>query len=142
MTNIEQFDLLTGILLGELYKSFPVPIDVKADAYLEQVVAPDDGDAAFNFEQVFTSTVCWLDQYGYIHIKRHNSTLAFHEFRISLSEKGLHTLRKLPKSLQSEDKASIGEVFAQGAKRLAGGVATKLVMDAVDFGIQAGIQRI
>lgn len=142
MTNIEQFDLLTGVLLGDFYKSFPVPIDAKAVTYLEQVVPSEDGDAAFNFEQVFTSTVRWLDQYGYIHIERDNSTLAFYEFRISLSEKGLHTLRKFPKSLKSEDQVSIGDMFAQGAKRLAGGVATKLVMDAVDFGIQAGIERI
>lgn len=67
---------------------------------------------------------------------------AYYEFRISLSEKGLHTLRKLPKSLQSEDKASIGELLAQGAKRLAGGMATKLGMDAVDFGVKAGIEHI
>ncbi|MBR9883417.1 MAG: hypothetical protein GYB21_07055 [Oceanospirillales bacterium] len=64
MTNMEQFDLLTGLLLGELYKSFPVPMAAKTDTYLEQVFAPEDGDAAFNFEQIFTSTVCWLDQYG------------------------------------------------------------------------------
>jgi hypothetical protein len=134
MTNIEQFDLLTGILLGDLYTSFPVAIDAGTDAYLEQVIPPEDGDAAFNFEQVFTSTVHWLDQYGYIHIERNRSTQTGYEFKISLSEKGLHTLRKLPKSLKSEDKASIGDMFARGAKRLAGGVATKLVMDAVDFG--------
>ncbi|WP_417667170.1 hypothetical protein [Pseudidiomarina sp.] len=142
MTNIEQFDLLTGILLGDLYTSFPVAIDARTDAYLEQVVPPEDGEAAFNFVQVFTSTVRWLDQYGYIHIEHDYSTLDCYEFKVSLSEKGLHTLRKLPKSLQSEDKASIGDMFARGAKRLADGVATKLVMDAVDFGIQAGIERI
>lgn len=137
---MEQFDLLTGMLLGDLYKSFPVPIDVKAEAYLEQVVTPDNGDATIiSFEQVFTSTVHWLDQSGYIHIKRDNSTLACHEFKISLSEKGLHTLRRLPKSLQSENKASIGEMLANGSKRLAAGVFTKLVMDAVDFGVQIGI---
>lgn len=142
MTNIEQFDLLTGVLLGDLYNSFPVPLDVKASIFLERVVSPDDGDTAFGFEQVFSHTVRWLDQSDYIRIERDNSNLAYHEFRVNLSEKGLHSLRKLPSSLGSNEKASIGELLAQKTKRLTGDVITKLIMEAVDYGVQTGMRHL
>lgn len=137
MKNLKQFDMLTAILLGELYNSFPVPIDVKSDIFLERIISSDDEDSVFNFEKVFSSTVRWLDQYGYIQINRDNSNLAYSEFKISLSEKGLHLLRKIPKSLQPSKRRLIGEILAKEAKKISGTLATQLIMDAINYGVKA-----
>ncbi|MFY3772997.1 hypothetical protein ACOSZC_02585 [Marinobacter salsuginis] len=104
---MEKFNSLVGLLFGRLYDEFPVPLRVRPEQFLDEVIAKEDHEGSFNFIEYFESTVRWLETSGYIWVTQDLSDDGGSEFEVVLSEKGLDSLRRVPKSL--EGKASIGE---------------------------------
>ena len=104
---MEKFNLLVGLLFGRLYGEFPVALRVTPEQFLDEAIDKEDYEGSFNFMEYFESTVKWLETAGYIWVTQDLSTDGVAEFDVVLSEKGLETLRRVPKSL--EGTASIGE---------------------------------
>ncbi|WP_404366786.1 hypothetical protein [Marinobacter sp.] len=102
-----KFNLLVGLLFGRLYEEFPVSLRVTPEQFLDEIVDKEDYEGSFNFMEYFESTVKWLETAGYIWVAQDLSDDGGPEFDVVLSEKGLETLRRVPKSL--EGTASIGE---------------------------------
>lgn len=132
-SNIEQFDEITGQLLGKLYENFPVPCrllikDFVADGYamnehLGVEVPNDKGD-------FFLSSVDWLANAGYLqfHEKIHN----FGYQGAVLTAKGLETLKATPESLQSGQ--TLGEKLVDASKGGAKEVMRGLVGEILSLG--------
>ena len=111
---MEKFNLLVGLLFGTLYEKFPVPLRINPEQFLDQTIGKDDEEGSFDFMEYFDSTVKWLETAGYIWVTQDLSDDGGAEFEVVLSEKGLETLRRVPKSL--EGAASLGERLSNFAR--------------------------
>lgn len=136
MDNIKNFELLVGMILGDLYKTVPVYSQLTASDYLEKIINVDEYDEAFSFDEFFSATVRWLDRYGYVDIDNKRETLSSIGFSLCLSEKGFHTLRKMPRSIAGH--RTLGEMLSQSSKGIAKDTLSKLITDLVAYGVHAG----
>ena len=136
MENVKKFDFLVGMILGDLYKTLPVHSQLVASDYLERIVNDDNYDEAFSFDVFFSATVRWLERYGYVDIDNKRQTLSTVGFSLCLSEKGLHTLRKMPKSIAGH--RTLGEMLSQTSKGIAKETLSKLITDLVAYGVNRG----
>jgi hypothetical protein len=130
---MEKFNLLVGLLFGRLYEEFPVSLRVTPEQFLNQTIVEDDEDGSFNFKEYFESTLRWLETAEYIWITQDFSDDGGPEFDVVLSEKGLETLRRVPKSL--EGTASLGERFSSFAKSKTSDAVGTLVSLAITSAI-------
>lgn len=134
---MEKFNKLVGLVFGRLYEEFPVPLDVRPEAFLDLVIDETDDEGAFNFPEYFASTIKWLEASGYIWIDQDKSTLSGRAYDIVLSETGLESLRRVPTSL--EGSASLGERLSNFSKSKATEAVGTLISLAITTAAQGAI---
>ncbi|WP_155988435.1 hypothetical protein [Thioalkalivibrio sp. AKL19] len=132
---MEKFNLLVGLLFGKLYEEFPVAFRVTPEQFLEEIIEKEDYEGSFDFTEYLESTVRWLETAGYIWVSQDLSDDGGVEFDVVLSENGLETLRKAPKSL--EGTASIGERLSNFGKSKASDAVGTLVSLAITSAVSS-----
>ena len=115
-SNIERFDRIVALVLGDLYTSFPCPVRLLASSYIENALAHDDdigAEVMTESGEFFNHTMNWLDQAGYLQMQSIH-TLSGTARGVVLTAKGLEALRAVPASL--EGQASLGERLIEQTK--------------------------
>jgi hypothetical protein len=78
--NIEEFNAIAGLAFAQLYKEFPVRIDISREAIADAMgVSSDLLPSGRSFSQIVTFTLSWLQDEGYI--SRLNATTTPELFR-------------------------------------------------------------
>lgn len=110
--NIERFDCYAGMVLGHLYRNFPLPITITAENFIDYPTlrANARGDLEKE-ENLFMATIKWLADVGFIHFEG-LSNVSF--FEVVLTSNGLLILRGLPAG--NESGSTIGEKLSQCVK--------------------------
>lgn len=103
VTNIDQFNQITGRVFAELYEAFPSKVSLSPKKIVE------DSDIDWN---VANASIAWLREYGYLHAD--SETLSGDFNGSVLTPKGLAILNAVPDSL--EVKESYGALLANAAK--------------------------
>lgn len=128
--NIELFDCYTGLILGHLYLSFPLPVTVTAERFIDyKTLGASNRDALEKEESLFMATVKWLADVGYIHFDG-MSGISF--FEVVLTNNGLLILRAFPEN--SKTGTTIGEHLAQCITNEDATQLTALVTEALSLG--------
>lgn len=137
MKNTELFNLLVGRIFAELYRSFPVPIDLEPAAFLEDLGEEIETALDQKPKQFFSSTVYWLRRQDYI---EHQSPTSTSIARVVLTEKGLQALSAVPASVAGEATQTIGDALAGAAKTAAGDAGktfiSRMVAELFDLGVR------
>lgn len=118
MTNIERFNVLVGVVFAKLYESFPVPVELSVQDFVEQLV--DDSEQSDESEYVrggygkfFTSTIVWLGDHGYL---IRGSTIGVSTVRgCVLTANALEILNAMPDNLQVKGP-SLGDQLISATK--------------------------
>ena len=134
MNRIEHFNRCTGLIFGELYRSFPLRADVTSDVLPAEIfddIDEDDFDGAFERLVVFQKTAQWLVQAGYIWAEDVRDS-GLHS--AVLAPKGLEVLKAVPSSLASE--RSLGEQIQHVTSK----GAYALLSKSVDAALAAGVR--
>ena len=126
--NIELFDCYTGLILGHLYRNFPLPITLTAEQFIDY---QGMGKALEKEENLFLATVKWLADIGYIHFDG-MSGVAFYE--VVLTNSGLLILRAYPEGTDSAP--TLGEKLAQCIKDENTADLRALVTQALSLGVR------
>jgi hypothetical protein len=93
--NIELFDCYAGLILGHLYRNFPLPITLTAERFIDyKGLADSNREALEKEENLFLATVKWLADIGYIHFDG-MSGVAFYE--VVLTNSGAADPARLPR---------------------------------------------
>ncbi|MFA0217787.1 hypothetical protein AB4437_22365 [Vibrio cyclitrophicus] len=135
--NIEKFDRVVAYVFAELYKSFPVrkPVsvydffDCKDQGEYIDGIWRDSTDLTSEDQKFFCDSIRWLIDSGYVigTLQNHID----HRASLTLSLKGLHLMKSVPKSIDS--KVTLGEqlisVIGTGAKDS----AAELVSSALSY---------
>lgn len=114
VSNIDQFNEITGLVLAELYAKFPVPKSLVPEKFVEPATRWCDfmcADVPNENAEFFIATVLWLESAGYLKFK--DSTPYYIQDAV-LTASGLEILKAIPASL--EGGASFGESIAAAAK--------------------------
>ncbi|EJM81312.1 hypothetical protein PMI34_05217 [Pseudomonas sp. GM74] len=139
--NIERFNILVGSIFAKLYESFPVPIELSAIEFADQLVSDDcakewsQRDSTVRF---FGSTVDWLSDHGYLKrgVVFSNSTI----LDCVLTARTLELLNAMPSSLENKGP-SLGDQLVKATKEGMSGKVKELASDflsrAVVFGTKA-----
>jgi hypothetical protein len=139
--NIENFNVVTGVIFATLYKSFPVPVDLRIkdfDEYLSlegiDLLSDDKrGRAKIAF---LTSTILWLADHGYL--KTGPMALDGSMLKCTLTATTLELLNAFPSSLANKGP-SLGEELISASKDGVKGklkdFAGELLSKAVVFGV-------
>ena len=141
MENIETFNRIVGLVLADLYSSFPVPLDLRIAHYAELVGLCEDPEYmdAGEWEPV-VAAIDWLHAEGFVRGEGVGCEQAFARHAV-LSLRGLQVL-SVPSSLQSQE--SIGTSLTKAAKDGAKQGVAELVKVALFEGgklvVQAAIQ--
>lgn len=145
MTNIERFNVLVGVIFAKLYESFPVPVELSVQDFVEQLV--DDSELSDESEYIrggygkfFTSTIVWLGDHGYL---IRGSTIGVGTVRgCVLTGSTLEILNAIPANLKVKGP-SLGDQLVAAAKDSAKGkvkdLAGEFLSKAVVFGTRAAI---
>lgn len=140
MSNIDKFDEYAGRILGLLYNSFPVPMDLAVPEVLDLAEMYNDGGLPPECDEDFSIAACtisWLQDAGYINFKGSNGC----DFFLSvLTEKGLEVLKSTPESL-SPSSASLGQQINSTMKAGGKEVLRALVNQAFAIGIKIMAHR-
>lgn len=130
--NIELFDSYTGLILGRLYRNFPLPITLTAEEFIDYKELEHSNHQLLSQEEnLFLATVKWLADVGYIHFDG-MSGVSF--FEVVLTSNGLLTLRAFAEG--EKDQSTLGEKlsqFTQGESTLE---LRALVTQALNLGSQ------
>jgi hypothetical protein len=94
--NIEEFNAIAGLAFAQLYKEFPVRIDISREA-IADAMGVSLLPSGKSFSQIVTFTLSWLQDEGYI--SRLNAAVYGPWQKLVLSEKGLRALNAAPASL-------------------------------------------
>lgn len=132
MDNIKAFNLITGKLFADLYQSFPAQTKVDFFSLALDLIPKEDFDSAWEKPDFAEATVRWLDQAGYIWLKK-ASTMHGNPTAV-LSPKGLEALKAVPESIDS--KLPLGERIINFTKEK----ASDSLSQAVGLAITAGFQ--
>ncbi|MDD0973804.1 hypothetical protein [Pseudomonas fontis] len=126
VSNIQQFDEITGRVLGTLYENFPVPKSLRIKQFVEDGFIYDERvqvDVPSESGMFFMACIDWLAEAGYLRFrsKAHNDGFV----EAVLTAKGLEVLKAIPESLQTGP--SLGDQLVDatksGAKSLLGSIA-------------------
>ena len=128
--NIELFDCYTGLILGALYRHFPLPITLTAEDFIDYKGAEAGNRAALEKEEdLFMGTLKWLADVGYIHFDG-MSGISF--FEVVLTNPGLLLLRAFPEG--AETAPTIGERLSQCLNNETNAELRGLVTEALSLG--------
>lgn len=131
-SNIDQFDLITGKVLGTLYGEFPVPVTLNAEQFVEPATRyceHVDADVPSKEAEFFTACVLWLAEAGYLRVREQRHGWVRDTV---LTAKGLEVLKATPASLQTGP--SLGEQLAQASKAGTAEVMRGVVGEALSMG--------
>lgn len=109
MSNMDEFNRITVIVLGKLYDAFPQPIRVLVEDVIEKPNEKPDENTIRNFD----ATVRFLASEGFLKYESESDEGLFF-YETSLTMKGLRILRAVPSAL--EEKQSIGQKFVEITK--------------------------
>ena len=130
--NIELFDCYAGLILGHLYRNFPLPITLTAERFIDyKGLADSNREALEKEENLFLATVKWLADIGYIHFDG-MSGVAFYE--VVLTNSGLLILRAYPEG--TDCAPTLGEKLAQCIKDENTADLRALVTQALSLGVR------
>lgn len=132
MDNIKAFNLITGKLFADLYQKFPAQTEVDFFSLALDLIPKEDFDSAWEKPAFAEATVRWLDQAGYIWLKK-APTMNGKPTAV-LSPKGLEALKAVPESI--DGKLSLGERIINFSKTK----ASESLNQAVGLAITAGFQ--
>lgn len=128
--NIERFDCYAGLVLGSLYRNFPLPLTVTAEQFIDYTAGrAGDRVALEKEENLFLATIKWLADVGYIHFDG-LSGVSFYE--VVLTSNGLLILRALPEGATTAP--TLGEKLAQCVKDEHTADLSALVTEALSLG--------
>lgn len=120
MTNLDHFNRITATVLSKCFERFPVPCDFSYKEFYPEECGQDVDD----FDEVFYHTMLWLQHYGYIYFwKPELSATSF--YHVSLTEKSLNILNKIPESL--EEKVSLGQKLCSVMKSGVKGATNEII---------------
>lgn len=108
--NIDQFNIITGLMLAELYESFPSPKTIHSGAFASRVEGcplPEDRSGT----DPASASIRWLVEEGYIRCRSLSEIPLFSQ--AVLSSKGLQLL-SMPDSLNAQE--SIGAKMMEASK--------------------------
>ena len=130
--NIELFDSYTGLILGRLYRNFPLPITLTAEHFINYNTLDDSNRQLLSQEEnLFLATVKWLADVGYIHFDG-MSGVSF--FEVVLTSNGLLILRAFAEG--HEDATTLGEKLSQIVQGENAQALRALVTQALNLGSQ------
>ena len=130
--NIELFDCYTGLILGHLYRNFPLPVTLTAEHFIDyKGLGASNREALEKKENLFLATVKWLADIGYIHFDG-MSGVAFYE--VVLTNSGLLILRAYPEGTDSAP--TLGEKLARCIKDENTADLRALVTQALSLGVR------
>ena len=115
ISNIKRFDEVTGLVLGALYESFPVPRPLFAGSFQSDIDSRDDvvdSGTPHDVEAFFFACVEWLAEAGYLRFADIQQALGYHN--CVLTAKGLEALKAFPKSLSTGP--SLGDKLVDATK--------------------------
>ena len=123
--NIEEFNTIAGLVFAQLYKAFPVRLDLLDRQAIASAMGIDPSNwplhplpSGQTFGTMMAYTLSWLVNEGYI-----NAAGAHPAERVTLSEKGLVALNAMPSGLKQSIGAKLTEVAADTSSP---GVASKI----------------
>lgn len=143
-SNIDEFDNAVGLILAELYQSFPIRIIV--EPIIPDSISALDPSAEgsdqhyFRHVAIFKFTMSWLIQAGYIWSEKQDGVDELHGIfkECVLSAKGLEVL-KTPDSLNG---ISIGAQLQKAAKDGVLSSVKSLTQKALGIGAQMGASAV
>jgi len=145
MTHIERFNVLVGVVFAKLYETFPVPVELSVQNFVEQLVDDDEliDDSEYmkgGYVKFFTSTITWLGYHGYL---MKGSTLSGGTVRdCVLTASALEILNAMPANLEIKGP-SLGDQLITATKDSVKGkvkdLAGEFLSKAVVFGTRAAI---
>ncbi len=128
--NIELFDCYTGLVMGLLYRNFPLPVKIDSSAFIDYKSPHDiNQETREKEERLFLATIKWLADVGYIHFDG-MSDLSF--FEVILTNNGLNVLRAKPEGAQTSP--SIGENLSLCLKNDDSADLRQMVGEALSLG--------
>jgi hypothetical protein len=96
--NIEEFNAIAGLAFAQLYKEFPVRVDINRDAIADAMrVSSDLLPSGRSFSQILAFTLSWLQDENYISGSTHPGHASWQ--KLVLSEKGLRAMNAMPTNL-------------------------------------------
>jgi hypothetical protein len=137
--NIERFNALAGAIFAKLYEEFPVPVELSAHDFADQMIASDA--PRFLDLRFFTSTVIWLGDHGYL--SRGNAVSNGTVLNCSLTARALELLNALPSALENKGTSLGDELISATKEGLTGKVkelASDFLSKAVVFGTKAATE--
>jgi hypothetical protein len=148
MKNIDRFNLLTGLIFALAYESFPIAQNVNCVGFLtneyKKAIERSGGVYEEQIDRrdalVLSETFFWLRDAGFISfLHPPRKTIAggniapSEEFLgLTLTAKGLETLKRAPKSISGAK--TIGEAFASAVKEVTLESVKSLVSEAFSVG--------
>lgn len=126
-SNIKRFNQLVGGIFSDLYKSFPVPVELMFDDYTEEKSGVQDLDLDF-----FYASINWLSDAGYLTFKATYLSEGF--AGCVLTTKGLETLKAVPGSITTA--ASLGDQLVEASKNGAKGLLADIAGQAISVGVR------
>lgn len=142
LKNIDIFDIFTGYVLGELYESFPICIEINLQDFIKKT---DGIDNTEKNQLILSETLFWLQDNNFLDfpipnekpLKRFDGALAYPQFScVVLTAKGLEVLKKVPKSLNDKEKG-MGEHLMEAAKTGTKHAISELVGSVLSTAIKA-----
>ncbi|OLS63742.1 hypothetical protein [Pseudomonas putida] len=136
-SNIQQFDEITGQVLGLLYEKFPVPHSLMIREIAPNGLAMDDflcAEVPNEVGKFFLASVEWLAGAGYLNVGDVAYNAGFLD--VVLTAKGLEVLKATPASLQTGP--SFGEKLADASKGGAKEILRGVVSEVLSLGARLG----
>ncbi|PYG83210.1 MULTISPECIES: hypothetical protein [unclassified Pseudomonas] len=132
-SNIQQFDEITGQVLGALYAEFPVPRHLLIKEFIEDGLSPDEHtgvNIANERGEFFLACIEWLADAGYLTFKdrSHGNGVV----NAVLTAKGLEALKAVPASLSVGP--SLGDQLVNATKNGTKSVLGSLAGEVLSVG--------
>ena len=130
--NIELFDCYTGLMLGRLYRNFPLPITLSGEHFIDyKGLEASNREGLEKEENLFMATLKWLADVGYIHFDG-MSGVSF--FEVVLTSNGLLILRAFAEG--NDGDLTIGEKLSHCVQGDNPQELRALVIQALNLGSQ------
>ena len=132
VSNIDQFNEITGLVLAELYGKFPVPVSLIPKDFVEPATRWCDfmcADIPNEKAEFFIATVRWLESSGYLTFK---DCTQYYAQDVVLTAAGLEVLKASPSSLGKGP--SFGESITAAAKEGGKETLRTTVSELIAFG--------
>jgi hypothetical protein len=101
--NVQEFNVITGLIFNQLYKSFPVIVDLIDRSAIAEAFGVQGNDWAAHklpsgrsFSEVLAYTTAWLAREGYIMAAGSHPSE-----RVTLATKGLIAMNAVPSGLNA-----------------------------------------